>query len=103
MHHPLLQAEMWMQLGKEVAIATVIHTWGSSPNCAGSQLVIDETGNFSGSVSGGCIESAVLLEAEEVIVSGDPKMLEYGVSDETALEVGLSCGGRIQIYLERLG
>lgn len=103
MKHPLLQAEEWMVIGKDVAIATVIRTWGSSPNCTGSQLVIDETGNVFGSVSGGCIEGAVILEAEEVIASGDPKMLEFGVSDEDALEYGLSCGGHIQIYLERLG
>lgn len=100
---PLTQAEAWMGEGKEVAIATVIETWGSAPRPAGSHLVIDEAGNFFGSVSGGCVEGAVISEAADVIASGNPKMLEFGVADETAWQVGLSCGGRIRVYLERLG
>jgi xanthine/CO dehydrogenase XdhC/CoxF family maturation factor len=100
---PLTQAEAWMGEGKEVAIATVIETWGSAPRPAGSHLVIDEAGNFFGSVSGGCVEGAVISEAADVITSGNPKMLEFGVADETAWQVGLSCGGRIRVYLERLG
>jgi xanthine/CO dehydrogenase XdhC/CoxF family maturation factor len=100
---PLTQAETWMGEGKEVAIATVIETWGSAPRPAGSHLVVDEAGNFFGSVSGGCVEGAVISEAADVIASGNPKMLEFGVADETAWQVGLSCGGRIRVYLERLG
>jgi xanthine/CO dehydrogenase XdhC/CoxF family maturation factor len=100
---PLTQAEAWMGEGKEVAIATVIETWGSAPRPAGSHLVIDEAGNFFGSVSGGCVEGAVISEAADVITSGNPKMLEFGVADETAWQVGLSCGGRIRVYVERLG
>ncbi len=100
---PLTIAERWMLDGREVAVATVIETWGSAPRPVGSHLVIDVDGNFSGSVSGGCVEGAVIAEASDVIASGEPKMLEFGVADETAWRVGLSCGGKIQVYLERLG
>ena len=96
-------AETWMKAGREVAIATVIETWGSAPRPAGSHLVIDEDGNFEGSVSGGCVEGAVITEAMEVIQSGEPRMLEFGVADETAWRAGLSCGGRIRVYVERVG
>lgn len=100
---PLTTAQSWKEAGREVAIATVIDTWGSAPRPAGSHLVIDGEGNFEGSVSGGCVEGAVITEALEVIASGAPKMLEFGVADETAWRVGLSCGGRIRVYVERLG
>lgn len=100
---PLMIAERWMGEGRDVAIATVIETWGSAPRPAGSHLVIDGEGNFHGSVSGGCVEGAVLSEAAAVIESGEPKMLDFGVADETAWRVGLSCGGRIRVYVERLG
>ncbi|CDN47923.1 XdhC family protein [Neorhizobium galegae] len=100
---PLLAAESWKQAGRDVAIATVIETWGSAPRPTGSHLVIDGEGNFEGSVSGGCVEGAVITEALDVIESGAPKMLEFGVADETAWRVGLSCGGRIRVYVERLG
>ncbi|MGB7287060.1 MAG: XdhC family protein [Salaquimonas sp.] len=96
-------AEKWMKAGKEVAIATVIQTWGSAPRPVGSHLVIDEDGNFEGSVSGGCVESAVITDAMDVILSGEPIMLEFGVADETAWQVGLSCGGKIRVYVERVG
>ncbi len=100
---PLFLAEGWRNSGRNVAIATVIDTWGSAPRPAGSHLVIDDGGNFAGSVSGGCVEGAVIAEAIDVIASGKPKMLEFGVTDETAWHVGLSCGGRIKVYVERLG
>lgn len=100
---PLMIAERWMLDGREVALATVVSTWGSAPRPVGSHLVIDETGNFEGSVSGGCVEGAVISEAADVIVTGKPKMLEFGVADETAWRVGLSCGGKIEVYLERVG
>ncbi|WP_037082029.1 XdhC family protein [Neorhizobium vignae] len=100
---PLQTAESWKQAGRNVAIATVIETWGSAPRPTGSHLVIDSEGNFEGSVSGGCVEGAVITEALDVIESGAPKMLEFGVADETAWRVGLSCGGRIRVYVERLG
>jgi xanthine/CO dehydrogenase XdhC/CoxF family maturation factor len=96
-------AETWMKAGREVAVATVIDTWGSAPRPTGSHLVIDGDGNFEGSVSGGCVEGAVIAEAMDVIASGEPKMLEFGVADETAWRVGLSCGGRIRVYVERVG
>ena len=102
-HNELVVAERWMSEGKEVAIATVVSTWGSAPRPVGSHLVMDEDGNFEGSVSGGCVEGAVVSEALEVISSGEPKMLEFGVADETAWEVGLSCGGKIRVYVERIG
>jgi len=100
---PLVTAESWRKSGRDVAIATVIETWGSAPRPAGSHLVIDADGNFEGSVSGGCVEGAVITEALDVIGSGEAKMLEFGVADETAWRVGLSCGGRIRVYVERLG
>ncbi len=96
-------AERWMAEGRDVAIATVVETWGSAPRPVGSHLVIDEAGNFEGSVSGGCVEGSVIAEAMDVISQGTPRMLEFGVADETAWEVGLSCGGRIKVYVERLG
>ncbi|WP_421849352.1 XdhC family protein [Oricola sp.] len=100
---PLTAAESWMSEGRDVAVATVVETWGSAPRPVGSHLVIDAQSNFEGSVSGGCVEGAVIAEALDVIESGEPKMLEFGVADETAWRVGLSCGGRIRVYLERLG
>ncbi|KQV81618.1 XdhC family protein [Rhizobium sp. Root1220] len=99
---PLMTAEEWKGEGRDVAIATVVETWGSAPRQPGSHLVIDGDGNFEGSVSGGCVEGAVIAEALDVIADGQAKMLEFGVADETAWRVGLSCGGRIRIYVERL-
>lgn len=96
-------AERWHGEGRKVAIATVVDTWGSAPRPVGSHLVIDEDGNFEGSVSGGCVEGAVIAESLDVIESGKSRMLEFGVADETAWEVGLSCGGRIRVFVEQLG
>jgi len=98
----LAEAESWKRAGRGVAIATVVETWGSAPRSVGSHLVIDADGNFQGSVSGGCVEGAVVTEAIDVIASGAPRMLEFGVADETAWQVGLSCGGRIKVYVERV-
>src|SRR5881275_673470 len=81
----LAKAEDWRKAGKGVAIATVVDTWGSAPRPVGSHLVIDEDGNFLGSVSGGCVEGEVVTEALDVIEAGKPKMLEFGVADETAM------------------
>ncbi len=100
---PLAIAEAWLDAGRKVAIATVTETWGSAPRPVGSHLVIDSDGNFHGSVSGGCVEGAVVSEAVDVIESGRPRLMEFGVADETAWRVGLSCGGRIAVYVERLG
>ena len=92
----------WKKAGRDVAIATVTSTWGSSPRPAGSQLVVDGSGAMVGSVSGGCIEGAVVREALDVIADGKPRLLDYGVTNEQAWEVGLACGGKLQVYVERL-
>jgi xanthine dehydrogenase accessory factor len=99
---PIKIALDWDNEGREVALATVIATWGSSPVPVGSQLVVDSRGTFEGSVSGGCIEGAVITEALEVIENSRPKRLFFGVSNERAWEVGLACGGEIEIYVEKL-
>jgi xanthine/CO dehydrogenase XdhC/CoxF family maturation factor len=92
----------WKRSGRGVAVATVTSTWGSSPRPAGSQLVVDETGAMIGSVSGGCIEGAVVREALEVMEDGKPRLLDFGVTNEQAWEVGLACGGKIEIFVERV-
>ena len=96
------QAANWRKGGKGVAVATVVTTWGSAPRPAGSQIAIDEDGAFIGSVSGGCIEGAVIQEALDTIADGKPRLLDFGVTDEQAWDVGLACGGKIQVYVERL-
>lgn len=96
----LAKANAWVDEGRKVALATVIETWGSAPQPVGSQLVIDGEGNFEGSVSGGCVEGAVVTEALDAIATGKPKVLAFGVADETAWEVGLACGGKIRVYVE---
>jgi xanthine/CO dehydrogenase XdhC/CoxF family maturation factor len=101
-HEILREAEAWRKAGRGVALATVVETWGSAPRPVGSHLVIDQEGNFLGSVSGGCVEGAVITDAVDVIADGKPRMLEFGVADETAWRVGLSCGGRIKVYVERV-
>ena len=101
MTDPVEIALKWGDEGREVALATVIATWGSSPLPVGSQLVSDETGAFEGSVSGGCIEGAVITEAMDVIRDGQSKRLFFGVSNEQAWEVGLACGGSIEVFVQR--
>ncbi len=98
----LRTAENWVAEGRRIALATVVDTWGSAPRPTGSHLVIDSDGNFEGSVSGGCVEGEVISEAIEVIASGVPKMLEFGVADETAWRVGLSCGGKIRVFVDQV-
>ena len=97
---PLEVAAAWRAQGKRVALATVVSTWGSSPRPLGSQLVIDGEGAFRGSVSGGCIEAAVVTEALAALAADRPRLLTYGVTDEMAWEVGLSCGGTIEVFVE---
>ncbi len=96
----LEQAAAWKADGKGVALATVVSTWGSSPRPVGSQLAITGDGGFVGSVSGGCIEGAVVHEARLVIDQGGTRMLTYGVTDEMAWEVGLACGGTVEVFVE---
>jgi xanthine/CO dehydrogenase XdhC/CoxF family maturation factor len=98
----LAAAVRWREAGQGVALATVISTWGSSPRPVGSQLAVRADGNMVGSVSGGCVESAVVVEAMEVIADGEPRRLSFGVSDQEAWRVGLACGGSVEIYLERV-
>ena len=98
----LATALSWLDQGRQVARATVISTWGSSPRPVGSQMVVDADNNMVGSVSGGCIEGAVVHEGKQAMQSGKPKTLEFGVSDEQAWEVGLACGGTVHVYVEPL-
>jgi xanthine/CO dehydrogenase XdhC/CoxF family maturation factor len=98
----LKAAEDWCKQGRGVALATVVETWGSAPRPVGANLVIDSEGNFLGSVSGGCVEGAVVTEAMDVIADGKPRTLEFGVADETAWQAGLSCGGTIRVYVEKV-
>jgi len=99
---PLQSAAQWRARGEEVAIATVMETWGSSPRPAGSQLAVNENGDFAGSVSAGCVESTVITCAQRVLAGGPPEILELGIDDGMAWDVGLSCGGQIAILVERL-
>ncbi len=89
--------------GRKVALATVVKTWGSAPRRVGAQLVITDDMSFEGSVSGGCVESAVIFEAVEAMEDGENRLLSFGVADETAFEVGLACGGEIQVMVEPVG
>ena len=95
-------AAEWHRAGRGVALATVVTTWGSSPRPVGSKLAVDDSGQMIGSVSGGCVEGAVVETALEIIRAAKPRLLEFGVSDEQAWEVGLACGGRVQIFVEKL-
>jgi xanthine dehydrogenase accessory factor len=93
-------ATAWLGEGRRVALATVVATWGSSPCPPGSQLLADDAGRFMGSVSGGCVEGEVIRRARAVIETCEPELLQFGIADEEAWSVGLSCGGRIQIFVE---
>ena len=98
----LAELETWQARGDKIALATVIETWGSSPRAPGAKMAVNQKGEMIGSVSGGCVEGAVVEEALQVLKSGRPKLLHYGVADEEAWEVGLACGGSIEIFVERL-
>ncbi len=96
----LQQLASWQDDGYKIAVATVVATWGSSPRPVGSQLGINDRGEMVGSVSGGCIEGAVVKEALEIMEGEPPRLLDYGVSNEQAWEVGLACGGKLEVYIE---
>ena len=98
----LAQAVRWADEGRRVALATVVRTWGSAPRRAGSHMAVAGSGEFAGSVSGGCIEGAVVHASLEVIESGAPRAMEFGVTNEMAWEVGLACGGRVELFVERV-
>ena len=96
----LEKAAEWKAAGKGVALATVVAPWGSSPRPVGRQLVVEDSGDFVGSVSGGCIEGAVVTEARKSIADGQTRLIDYGISDETAWQVGLACGGKCEVFFE---
>jgi xanthine dehydrogenase accessory factor len=98
----LATAAGWRAAGEQVAIATVVETWGSSPRPAGSRLAVSASGKLAGSVSGGCIEGAVADAAKQTMASGAPQLLDFGISDERAWEVGLACGGKLKVFVEKL-
>ncbi|MDE2691394.1 MAG: XdhC family protein [Acidobacteriota bacterium] len=98
----LPDVDRWRADGQRVAVATVIRTVGSSPRPLGSKMAVSDTGSIAGSVSGGCIEGAVIEEAQSVLEDGLPKRLSYGISDELAWSVGLTCGGEVEVLVERI-
>lgn len=93
----------WHQAGRGVVLATVVETWGSAPRPVGSQLAVASDGEMAGSVSGGCVEGAVVTEAADALADGKTRLMEFGVADETAFAVGLACGGRIRVLVEPVG
>ncbi len=98
----LPEVERWQSAGEQVAVATVIATRRSAPRPVGASLAVSESGALCGSVSGGCVESDVFEHAQEVLASGEPKLLSYGISDDEAWSVGLPCGGEIDVWVERV-
>ena len=99
----LATAAAWAAEGEQVAIATVTETWGSSPRPPGSQMAVTLSGRMAGSVSGGCIEGAVADAARHIMDTGAPELLDFGVTNDRAWEVGLACGGKLKVFVERLG
>lgn len=100
--HPLDQLAAWRASGRDTALAAVVRTWGSSPRPVGSLLAISDRGEMAGSVSGGCVEAAVVEAALDVMRSGSPQLLKFGVSDESAWSVGLTCGGELEVFVEKV-
>jgi xanthine dehydrogenase accessory factor len=102
MREVLEELNEWTSSGEDIALATVVDTWGSSPRPIGSKMLVTRSGKMAGSVSNGCIEGAVFEEAQKVLKSGEPKLAAFGVSDDVAFEVGLACGGHIEVYVQPL-
>ena len=102
MRDVLERVNHWLAAGHGVALATVVRTWGSAPRPLGSKMAISSAGDISGSVSGGCVEGAVVEQSRAVLETGLPRLLRYGVTNEQAWEVGLSCGGTIEVFIEPL-
>jgi len=103
MREVLQDVDRWRRNGKQVALATVVSVWGSAPRQPGSKMAISSAGEIAGSVSGGCVEGAIIERALDVLETGRPELVSIGVSDEQAWEVGLTCGGAIEIFVEPLG
>jgi xanthine dehydrogenase accessory factor len=103
MREVLDELNEWIDAREEIAIATVVETWGSSPRPLGSKMLVTHSGKMAGSVSNGCIEGAVFEEAQKVLKSGRPKIAAFGVADDVAFEVGLACGGHIEVFIQPLG
>lgn len=102
MREVLSELNDWTRAGEEIALATVVETWGSSPRPIGSKMLVSRSGRMAGSVSNGCIEGAVFEEAQGVLKSGQPRLAAFGVADDVAFEVGLACGGHIEVFIQRL-
>jgi xanthine dehydrogenase accessory factor len=102
MREVVTELEQWTREGEDIALATVVETWGSSPRPLGSKMVVTRSGKMAGSVSNGCIEGAVFEEAQKVLKTGQPKLAAFGVADDVAFEVGLACGGHIEVFVEPL-
>jgi xanthine dehydrogenase accessory factor len=98
----LVEVEQWRARGDRVALATVVETRRSAPRPAGAKMAINEHGQIAGAVSGGCVEGAVATAAYEVLEQGKPRLLRFGIADEEAFEVGIPCGGEIDVFIEEL-
>lgn len=96
------EIEIWRTAGKKIVLATVVKVYGSAPQPLGSKMAISSTGDIAGSVSGGCVEGAVVEIAQQVMTQGQPRLVEFGITDELALNVGLVCGGTIELFIEPL-
>ena len=103
MREVLSELNEWTKVGEEIALATVVETWGSSPRPLGSKMLVTRSGKMAGSVSNGCIEGAVFEEAQKILESGEAKIAAFGVADDVAFEVGLACGGHIEVFIQPLG
>src|SRR5438034_1197295 len=103
MREILDELRAWNESNEQIALATVVETWGSSPRPLGSRMAVTRSGKMAGSVSNGCIEGAVFEEAQKVLKSGEPKIAAFGVADDVAFEVGLACGGHIEVFIQPLG
>src|SRR5438067_12187837 len=102
MREILDELRAWNEAGEEIALATVVETWGSSPRPLGSKMLVTKSGKMAGSVSNGCIEGAVFEEAQKVLKSGQPRLAAFGVADDVAFDVGLACGGHIEVFIQPL-
>src|SRR5438094_8035720 len=103
MREILDELRAWNEANEPLALATVVETWGSSPRPLGSRMAVRRSGKMAGSVSNGCIEGAVFEEAQKVLKSGEPKIAAFGVADDVAFEVGLACGGHIEVFIQPFG